>query len=78
MPAALHSSLIQVLTVGEDWNESTLTWNSAPLALENVAASWVDPLETPPPYPGVPRQWDVSRAVAEAYAAGQPVRGAIP
>jgi hypothetical protein len=67
-------SLIQVLTVGEDWNESTLTWNNAPLALENVAAAWVDPFQGSPPPAGVPRQWDVSRAVAQAYAAGQPVR----
>ncbi len=70
-------SLIQVLTVGEDWNESTLTWNNAPLALENVAATWVAPLEDPPPPAGASRQWDVSRAVAEAYAAGQPVRLAL-
>jgi hypothetical protein len=70
-------SLIQVLTVGEDWNESTLTWNSSPLALENVAATWVDPLEDPLPPAGVSRQWDVSRAVAEAYAAGQPARLAL-
>jgi hypothetical protein len=70
-------SLIQVLTVGEDWNESTLTWNSAPLALENVAAAWVDPLSDPPPPEGVSRQWDVSRAVAQAYAAGQPLRLAL-
>jgi hypothetical protein len=70
-------SLIQVFTVSEDWEESTLTWNSAPLALENVAAVWVAPLEDPPPPSGASRQWDVSRAVAEAYAAGQPVRLAL-
>jgi hypothetical protein len=67
-------SLIQVLTVGEEWNESTLTWNNA---LENVAAAWVDPLQDPPPGAGVPRQWDVSRAVVQAYAAGEPVRLAL-
>jgi hypothetical protein len=70
-------SLIQVLTVGEDWSESTLTWNNAPLALENVAAAWVDPLGDSPPSAGVPRQWDVSRAVAQAYAACQPLRLAL-
>jgi hypothetical protein len=67
-------SYIQVLTVGEDWNESTLTWNNAPLAMENVAAAWVDSFGDSPPPAGVPRQWDVSRAVAQANAAGQPVR----
>jgi hypothetical protein len=70
-------SLIQVLTVGEDWNESTLTWNSAPLALENVAATWVNPLADPPPPAGMSRQWDVSRAVTEAHAAGRPLRLAL-
>jgi hypothetical protein len=70
-------SYIQVLSVGEDWNETTLTWNNAPLALENVAAAWVDPLKDPPAAAGVPRQWDVSRAVAQAYAAGQPLRLAL-
>jgi hypothetical protein len=70
-------SLIQVLTIGEGWDESTLTWNNAPLALENVAAAWVDPLGDPPPPAGVSRHWDVSRAVTEAYAAGQPVRLAL-
>jgi len=67
-------SLIQVLTVGQDWDESTLTWNNAPLALENVAAAWADVF---PDWPGEPRRWDVSRAVAEAYAAERPLRLAL-
>ncbi len=69
-------SLIQVFTVGEDWDEDTLTWNNAPLASENIASTWVDPLSG---YhePGVPRKWDVSCTVAEAYAAGEPVRLAL-
>jgi hypothetical protein len=70
-------SLIQVFTVGEDWNESTITWNNAPLALENVAAAWVNPLGDSPPPEGASRKWDVSRAVAQAYAAGQPLRLAL-
>ncbi len=70
-------SLIQVLTVGEGWEESSLTWNNAPLAVENVAAAWADPLDPLPPWPGVPRQWDVSLAVARAHAAGTPLRLAL-
>jgi len=70
-------SLIQVLTVGQDWDESTLTWNNAPLALENVSAAWADPLDSFPGWPGVSREWDVSRAVAEAYAGGIPLRLAL-
>jgi hypothetical protein len=51
-----------------------LTWNNAPLAQENVSAAWVDPLDSFPGFPGVARQWDVSRAVSEAYASGGPLR----
>jgi hypothetical protein len=68
------ASLIQVLTVDEDWDEETITWNDAPLALENVSATWVDPVESYPGRPGIPYQWDISRAVAEAYGSGIPLR----
>lgn len=67
-------SLIQVLTVDQDWDEDTLTWNNAPLALENVGSAWADVF---PQLPGELRQWDVSRAVAQAYAAGFPLRMAL-
>jgi hypothetical protein len=70
-------SLIQVLTVAEDWAEATLNWNNAPLAAENVSAAWAYPLDPVPPRPGVPRHWDVSRAVANAYAAGTPLSLAL-
>jgi hypothetical protein len=67
-------SLIQVLTVREDWNENTITWNTAPLAIENVSSAWVDPVEAFPDWPGIPYEWDVSGAVAEAYQTGEPLR----
>lgn len=70
-------SFIEVFTVDEDWAESTLTWNNAPLAEDYIAASWVDPLDASPPWPGIPRYWDVSGAVAEAYAAEEPLRLAL-
>lgn len=77
-PDEAKPSLIQVLTVAEEWEdrETTLTWNSAPLAAENVSAAWVDPIHFPG-WPGVPRTWDVSLAAAEAYAAGLPLRLAL-
>jgi hypothetical protein len=71
----VEPSYIQVLTVGEDWDESTLTWNNAPLAVENLIGTWVDPQFDI--WPGTPRQWDVSRAAAQAYAANQPLRLAL-
>jgi uncharacterized repeat protein (TIGR01451 family) len=72
-PDEAEPSLIQVLTVGEAWDEAAITWNNAPLALENVASTWVDPTVFPG-WPGIPCTWDVSGAVAQAHAAGTPLR----
>ena len=74
-PTQAQPSLIQVFTVAEDWSEATLTWNNAPLAVENVSRAWVDPLG--PPWTQTARQWDVTLAVAQAYGAGQPLRLAL-
>jgi hypothetical protein len=70
-PANAQTSLVQVLTVGNDWNESTITWNNAPLAQENVSQAWVDPLASTPPWPGAARSWDMTWAMLQAYTAGQ-------
>jgi hypothetical protein len=67
-------SLIQVLTYNGNWLESTLTWNNAPLAQENFSRTRVDPITVFPGWPGVPYNWDVSQALAQAYEAGQPLR----
>lgn len=71
-------SLIQVLTVADPWSEESLTWNNAPLAVENIASTWVNPV---PGFfagwPGTPYTWDISKAVADAYRTGQPVRLAL-
>jgi hypothetical protein len=58
-------SYIQAATVYENWDEATLTWNSAPLPLENISGKWVYPEDQ-----WVPYEWDVSRGVADAYANG--------
>jgi hypothetical protein len=68
-------SYIQTLTVGEDWDENTITWNNAPLALENISGTWVQPRDYTLPDPSY--QWDVSRAVADAYLNGEPLRLAL-
>ena len=67
-------SLIQALTVAEDWEESTLTWNNAPQALENISRTWVEPITVFPGWPGEPQTWDVSLALSQAYHSGQPLR----
>jgi hypothetical protein len=56
-------TVIQVLTTQELWDENTITWNNAPGALENIIMARVDPTNVA----GVPRQWDVSYAVYQAY-----------
>jgi len=76
-PDEAAPSLIQAFTIAESWDESTVTWNNAPLATENVAATWVNPVDQFPGWPGVPAQWNVSGAVAEAYNAGTPLRLAL-
>jgi hypothetical protein len=70
-------SLIQAFTVAEDWDPAKLTWNSAPLALENVSRTWVDGITDFPGWPGIPYEWEVSKAAAQAYATGQPLRLAL-
>ncbi len=73
-PDQAAPSWIQVATVGQPWAEETLTWNNGPPVQENVAVARVDPLPAFPGWPGVPVRWDVSRAVAAAYADRQPLR----
>jgi hypothetical protein len=68
-------SYIEVLSVGKDWNEATLTWNNAPLAAENISGSWVHPRDYD--LPDRMYQWDISWAVAEAYSAKEPLRLAL-
>ena len=70
-PEALYS-LLQVFQVDRDWNEATLTWNNAPNVQENVSRAWAGPI-TMAEY-GKPTYWDVSRVVARAYDAEQPLR----
>ena len=73
-PSNAYGSEIQVLTVAKDWDESSLTWNNAPYAWENVSRTWVDPLPSYPGLPGVANNWDLTRAVAEASQKGIPLR----
>ena len=71
-PGDAQPSAIQALTIDEDWDEQTLTWNNAPRARENIALTWVEPVDGFDP--GVPYRWDVSDAAAVAFGAGEPLR----
>src|SRR6266536_3363304 len=67
-------SLIQVASVNEGWDPATLAWNNAPLVKENISTTVVNIMPGAIIYPGQPYSWDVSKALADAYAAGQPLR----
>lgn len=72
-PALAQSSLIQVFTVKDDWQENSVTWNNGPCAWENVSRTWVHLPAVWPNWPKVPVYWDVSYAVDQAYRAGKPL-----
>lgn len=67
------SSLIQVFTVNQTWQEDLVTWNNGPWAWENVSRTWVHTPTVWPNWPKIPIYWDVSYAVDQAYQAGKPV-----
>jgi len=67
-PTQANTSIIQVLTVASSWEETAINWNNAPAFQENVIRLSVPviPIGGPAAY----REWDLSRAVAQAYGAG--------
>lgn len=69
-PDLAQRSVIQVFTLSETWSESSLTWNNAPPALENVSRATVDVVRSCS-WPCVPRNWDVSLAADRALKAGK-------
>lgn len=76
-PPEAHPSLVQVFTVDNTWAEDSLSWNNAPMARENIAATWVSPLPDYYEGPGNPYTWDVTAATAAAYATGSPLSIAL-
>jgi hypothetical protein len=70
-------SWIQVFRISDDWNSQTLTWNNSPLAFENLNGAWAYPTAFTGWNNTIVVTWDISRAVALAYAANQPLRLAL-
>ena len=70
-------SWIQVLTIVDNWSDSIITWNNAPLAQENVSVISVEPVDAFPGWPGIPYNWDVSKAVKDALESGDHLRLAL-
>lgn len=75
-PSSAIESYIQAITVANDWNEATINWNNAPAFQENISGTWVQPYpwEKWGEWPGDQYNWDVRRAVSQAYYRGTPVR----
>jgi uncharacterized repeat protein (TIGR01451 family) len=79
-PNQADPSWISLHSIKDPWQEMGIHWNNAPLAYENVSAAWVNPYSGDrdnPVWPGDAYTWDASKAVAEAYSAGQPVSMAL-
>jgi len=78
-PGQAPPSWVQLFTITEPWEEMTIHWNNAPLARENVAATWVYPYSQPGDvqWPGDPYNWDATQAVAEAYERDEAVSMAL-
>ena len=71
-PPAPQPSYIQVMRVSQSWDANTLSWNNAPLVSENYTGTWVNPITGSFAY--IPYEWDISRAVADAYQENNPLR----
>lgn len=65
-------TLIQVAAVDGAWSEGSITWNNSPQIQENYATAWAGTI--PAGGDGFFVTWDVSRAVADAFASGGPLR----
>jgi hypothetical protein len=72
----VYTSFLQASTVAESWDESALTWNHAPLPLQNLASTRIGVYKVnPPDFNNLPAyQWDVSQAAAEASTNGAPLK----
>jgi hypothetical protein len=67
-------SYIQLFAADQDWSDTTITWNNAPLSLDNFGGSWVDILAAFPGIPGVARTWNVAGITSYFYQQGAPLR----
>lgn len=76
-PSQAPNSAIQMLRVGQDWDEFTLNWNNAPMVLENGPRTWVEVYRKKETEPGDPYEWDVSKFVSDAYSEKAPLRLAV-
>ena len=77
VPPPPVSSLIQAIAISETWQEANLTWNTAPLARENISMARSLPMDAPTSrqtLQSVPVVLDVSEAVDEARRSNAPLQ----
>ncbi len=77
VPPPPVSSLIQAMIISETWQEADLTWNTAPLALENISMARALPMAAPTggqPLQSVPLVLDISQAIEAARRNNAPLR----
>ncbi|MHB8134431.1 MAG: DNRLRE domain-containing protein [Anaerolineaceae bacterium] len=65
-----YRSLIQVGITKNNWSEDALNWNNAPILMENLSRTWVNPMEAFSGWPGIPYEWDVTKAAQLAIENG--------
>lgn len=77
IPPPPVSTLIQAIVISETWREVDLTWNTAPLAFENISMARSLPMDPPPAgqaIQSVPVVLDVGQAVSEALRTNRPLQ----
>jgi hypothetical protein len=78
VPVAPQSSYVQVFSLAEDWNESTIHWNNAPMAMENVSGAWMAPRAPgADPVTGDPTHVNLTDLVRSTLQTGQVLNIAI-
>ena len=78
-PNQAQPSWVHLFQITDAWDEMGIHWNNAPLAQENISATWIEPYKPNEPivWPGHAYHWSASQAVAKAYAKCQAVNLAI-
>ncbi len=72
-PGEAGGSTLQVVTLDQGWNESSANWQNSPSVIEQIAETWVDPINNTNNFadPAIEVSWDVATAVDAAHLAGE-------
>ena len=76
-PSDAKPSWVHLFMIKDPWTEMGIHWNNAPMAQENITATWIYPRVNNENNIGDPYQWDATYAVMDAYKLGIPLNLAI-